>query len=94
LQHVAGFDIAHAELQRSLEASQDLREHVDAAFAALVQCLAELKSAGIFEATVFLSVLSTEPSEYLDELEDRSIEALNQPALVVARRQFVEKWNQ
>jgi hypothetical protein len=77
---------------RATGAASDSPEHVNAAFATLVQALADLQAEGIFSREVFLSVLSTDPSPHLEALERASVERLNHPDLVEARERFLEKW--
>ncbi len=85
------FESASAQLAAS-EAASESDERVDDAFALLVQALADLRGEEIFPPTAFLSVLSTDPSPHLEALESASVERLNQPDLVEARKRFLERW--
>jgi hypothetical protein len=68
-----------------MAAGTDPRVYVQQEFATLVQALAESRTEGLFSSEVFLSVLSTDPSPYLEGLEKSSVECLNQVELVEAR---------
>jgi len=87
----AAFESASQQL-RTQGTGADLRSHVDGAFATLVQALAEIRAEGLFPPEVFLSVLSTDPSAYLESLEGSSVQRLNGPRLVEDRERFLEKW--
>jgi hypothetical protein len=39
-----------------------------------------------------VSVLSTDPNEYLEQLEADSVQRLNRPDIVDARMRFLQKW--
>jgi hypothetical protein len=85
------FREANLYLQEKL-ASEPFEEHVDRRFATLVEALAEIRSQGRMSEKAFLTALSTDPSEYLEELEDRAVEGLNGASVLSARRTFLEKW--
>jgi hypothetical protein len=85
------FDLANQQL-RQLSASGEFSEHVERAFATLVQALVELRAEGIFGPNVFLSVLSTDPSPHLLALENACVERLNCKDVVEARQRFLDKW--
>lgn len=86
------FDTVDGELRRRAAAAVDLRAHVDSSFGLLIDALAELKREGVFAPSVFLSVLSTDPNEYLEELENSSVRRLNEPSVVSARQGFLDRW--
>ena len=85
-------DRANEYLRTLGAAASGLRAHVDEAFASLVVALAELRAEGLFEPSVFLSALSTDPSDYLETLETESVATLNAPDIVTGRDQFLLKW--
>lgn len=91
----AGAD-AFAAASRLLLAHQDespLRDHVDKSFDVLVQALLHARRTSRFDESVFLSVLSTDPSDYLESLEARSVQTLNPEYQVAARQAFLQKWS-
>jgi uncharacterized protein DUF4303 len=55
--------------------------HVNRSFAALVEALRELRQDGRFHDGVFLTVISTDPSEHLERLEADAVRTLNSPEL-------------
>lgn len=85
------FREANLYLQEKL-ASEPFEEHVDRRFATVVEALAETRTLGRMIEKAFPTVLSTDPSEYLEGLEDRAVEGLNSASVVSARRTFLEKW--
>ena len=89
----AAFDEADRLLRERAAVASDLRRHVDNSFQTLVDALSEARADGVFGEDVFLSVLSTDPSDYLEELEATSIQRLNADRLVQARKRFIEKWS-
>jgi hypothetical protein len=89
----AAVDAVDRWLRARAAAAPDLRAHVDDSFRLLVEVLADLKRDGVFPDDVFLSVLSTDPSDHLEELEAASVSRLNGPALVQARRAFLARWS-
>lgn len=90
---IEAFDVADAELRR--RAGEDaFEQHVDKAFSDLVQAIAELRTEDLFGCDVFLSVASTDPSEYLRRLEEAAIVGLNSPQIARARREFLNRWQQ
>lgn len=86
------FDGAYAELLARARSAVDFRAHVDTSFAILVRALAEAKAEGLFDAKVFLSVLSTDPSEHLLALENSAISQPNESAILQNRQRFLDKW--
>ena len=86
------FDEGDKELRNRAESAKDIREHIDSSFGLLVDALSEMRKEGVFGDDVFLSVLSTDPSEYLEMLENMSVEKLNQTSIVSERDKFLEKW--
>jgi len=86
------FELAYSLLQRSVDLPGDGLAHVHRSFEALVRALEILKAKGLFGADVYLSVLSTDPSDYLVELESSAVKRLCAQAFVDARSQFLEKW--
>jgi hypothetical protein len=81
---VAAFDEPRKLLVASADraTTQDLLlTHVREGFSALVSALGELKADGLFGEEVFLTVISTDPSELLERLEDGAVRALNSPGL-------------
>jgi hypothetical protein len=77
---------------REMGAASEHEQHVEVAFASMVQALAELRADGLFSPEVFLSVLSTDPGPFLEALEKASVERLNRMDLVEARERFLERW--
>ena len=86
------FDKPRKELRRQADASPDLRRHVDSSFQILERALAESRTEGAFGPRVFLSALSTDPSEHLEELENSSIRKLNDPQIVKEHQAFLDRW--
>jgi hypothetical protein len=66
--------VAHGKAAKTAE---QFEAHVEEAFAALVAAMRALKSEGVFDDTIFLTVMSTDPNERLLELEGMAVEALN-----------------
>lgn len=87
------FDAADAQLRQRASVAAELRQHVDRSFGILVKALAESKAEGVFDPSVFISVLSTDPSKYLLTLWDSAVRRLNEPNVVEARERFLEKWS-
>jgi hypothetical protein len=85
------FDGPNQELG-ALAAGVELKEHVDATFGLLVQALADLRREGVFAPDVYLAVISTDPSEYLEALAETAFQGLNSAELTRARREWLEKW--
>jgi hypothetical protein len=88
----AAADEVNQHLRDEAASTSDLRAHVDRMFGSRVLALAELRSEGLIATDVFLSVLSTDPSDYLECLETNSISSLNTASLVGSRAQFIQKW--
>jgi hypothetical protein len=86
------FDQLSRQLRSRAEIATDFRAHVDDSFRLLVDALAEAKREGVFQDDVYLSVLSTDPSSSLEELENSSVRRLNTAALVQARDAFLARW--
>jgi len=86
------FDAASAELRRRAAAATDFGQHVDQSFELLVKALAEVKAERLFGSQVFLSALSTDPSADLVKLWDSAVQRLNDGALIVEQRKFLERW--
>jgi Domain of unknown function (DUF4303) len=87
------FDGVATSLRRRAENASDLKAHVDSSFSLFVLALDELKREELFGPGVFLTVLSSDPSEYLENLEAVAIERLNGSAVVRARELFLQKWS-
>jgi hypothetical protein len=83
------FDEMARQLRSRAAAATD---HVDDSFRLLVDALAEAKREGVFRDDVFLSVLSTDPSAHLEELESASVRRLNPARIVQARDAFLARW--
>jgi len=77
---------------RRLADAGDSELHVDEAFGTLVRALAEARLEHQLGPEVFLTVLSTDPSDYLEELETNAVGQLNSKAIVEQRTVFLEKW--
>ena len=88
---VSSFSAA-SEFLRAAADDDDSRERVQTAFTTLEQAIAESQAEGLFRPDVFLSVLSTDPSPYLEALEKGSVERLNSPKIVAARERFLQRW--
>lgn len=86
------FDDADEKLRSRALCAGDLQVHVERSFSLLTLALAELRNDQFFAPGVFLKVLSTDPSEYLERLEDQAVERLNGRDVVEARRAFLNKW--
>ena len=91
-QESASFALASQTL-RATDRGDASRKRADLAFATLVQALVDLRAEGLFSAGVFLSVLSTDPSPHLEELERSSVQRLNQHDLIAARERFLIRWS-
>ena len=82
---------SRALFQRS-ESTTDFEAHVDDSFATLVAALQRARASGEIATDVFLVVLSTDPSDYLLELQTRAIERLNGPEVADGWRAFLARW--
>ena len=80
------------ELQRRSEETSSFPTYVDETFAALVSALHRARASGLVEAGVFLTVLSTDPSEKLSLLEDEAVRVLNVPTLAAARWEYISRF--
>ncbi|MBC8067542.1 MAG: DUF4303 domain-containing protein [Deltaproteobacteria bacterium] len=60
----------------------------DAAFCALVTGLAAARVEGRVDDSTFLTVISTDPSEHMEELEETSLALLNSPSVVREWREW------
>jgi hypothetical protein len=81
---VEALDDARAMLFADLDAAttpERFMAHVDESFQALVSALQELRAARTFPDEVFLTVISTDPSEHLEQLENRAVQVLNSDEL-------------
>jgi len=87
------FDLIDCELRRRNEVNSDLRQHVNAAFDLLVEALRTLRRERQVRESVFLTVLSTDPSKHLRLLENAAVTTLNLPELTAGWRDFFAKWN-
>jgi hypothetical protein len=87
------FDEVERQLRSRAATARDFQTHVNHTFRLLVFALAEAKREGIFQDDVFLSVLSTDPSAHLEELENDSVRRLNTAVLVEARDAFLARWH-
>jgi hypothetical protein len=88
----AAFQLTAKYLRHRADAATDFHRHVDSAFAGLVEALSRARDDGCFDGNVFLSVLSTDPSAHLEQLEAAAIARLNKEAILVARQAFLSKW--
>jgi hypothetical protein len=70
----------------------NLKEHVDRSFGILVDALAQARVDGVLGNEVFASVLSTDPSKYLEKLATAGIQRLNPDELVRKHDEFMKKW--
>ena len=83
---------ANKMMRERLGRSGDLLPHVDRTFEALVEALSRFRERAEVLSSAFLSVLSTDPSDYLLELEGQSVERLNEKSIVVRRDDFLSRW--
>lgn len=80
------------------EAARELRtlasdpRHVERSFASLVSALEEMRKERALPDSLFLSVLSTDPSEYLEDLEAESVRTLNSSDVIDRRNAFLARW--
>jgi hypothetical protein len=88
----SAFDAAGELLRARATQTATLRDHVDAAFEVLVEALAQSKTDHVLGPDVFLSALSTDPSDHLEVLEASSISRLNDAAITRRREDFLTKW--
>jgi hypothetical protein len=86
------FAKANERLREGLAESDDLLPHVDESFDALVVAMELFRRADAVPRAAYLSVLSTDPNDYLLELEGRSVKRLNDKAVVIARNDFLKRW--
>jgi hypothetical protein len=78
------FAEANALIQADLRAGHNPElhgAHVEDSFAVLVDSLAALRREGAVASDVFLSVLSSDPSPYLLDLEEHGVRKVNGPEL-------------
>lgn len=61
---------------------KDFAEGIAGDFEALVQALLELRNAGLFAPSAFLTVLSTDPSPHMERLERSATVRLNPPEVL------------
>lgn len=71
---------------------ESMTDHVDISYRTLVRALQHLRDVGFFHGSVVLSVLSTDPSEYLEQLWSQSFDTLNDRAAVDVKNTFLSKW--
>ena len=71
-------------MARTAGANGVFAEHVRAAFGVLVDSLIAARAEGLFRQEVFLTVISTDPSDELVRLENQAVPQLNSPELVEA----------
>lgn len=88
---VPDFDVL-SERMSALWMNDNPKMRLDRVFGLLVDALCDCRSDGLFSPRVFLSVLSTDPSPYLESLEAEGIRRLNEAGLVKEREQFIERW--
>lgn len=76
---VSAFDESRDLLTQSADAGarDDLGHHVFESYATLVEAILELKEEGQFSDAVYLTVISTDPSEQLEALEAGAVQKLN-----------------
>jgi hypothetical protein len=87
------FNALGAKLRESEPTDEaSFEAHVDSSFAILVTALAETRAEGLFAPEVFLTVTSTDPSDYMNELATAAIARLNEAGLVNDRERFIQKW--
>ncbi|MGH1349088.1 MAG: DUF4303 domain-containing protein [Nannocystales bacterium] len=72
---------------------EEFLQHVDSCFDGLVLALKRARAEDLFPKGAFLSVLSTDPSEYLLKLWSGSISTLNEPGTVRLWNTFLRKWS-
>ena len=87
------FEAIDKELRRRVSETVNVRDHVDEVFELLINILVALRAEGFFDTFVFLSVLSTDPSPYLEMLELHSIENLNRSEIVEGYKAFLGRWS-
>ncbi|NNG43574.1 DUF4303 domain-containing protein [Pseudoalteromonas sp. NEC-BIFX-2020_002] len=81
------FDEAYELIMKRVERQDDeenegkFQELVDRTFSIFVSALLELRAEGVFSESVFLSVLSTDPSDHMLELENKANRELNSSLL-------------
>jgi hypothetical protein len=87
------FDELSRELASRGDTATDFHAHVDGSFRLLVDALDELKREGRFRDDVYLTVLSTDPSAHLLQLESVAVRRLNTATLVQSRDAFLARWS-
>lgn len=76
------FDQPRELMVENAEKSQErYKMHVDACFGALVVAMKELRDSHVFHENVFLTVASTDPSDYLERLEHAAVQNLNSDSI-------------
>jgi len=90
-------DDAFASLSEELFAAagsaRNQRTHVSKNYRCLVDSLGECRSEGVFGEEVFLSALSTDPSEYMERMEDRWAARINAAQVAAERKKWIDKWD-
>ena len=74
--------IQRVEKQDEKEYKNKFEDIIDLSYNSFVQALLELRNEGFFSDDVFLSVLSTDPSDHMIELELNAIKLLNSPEIL------------